>query len=66
VILLCAKCLIEYSVNHSGHYTQQQNVVLLGRLGGVDLIKPVSNVHMSIRTSVHSQKVSSISMKFGM
>ena len=40
----------------------------------VDLIKPVSNVRPSVRTDVHAyirmsvcpQKVSSISMKFGM
>ena len=36
--------------------------VLLGRLLRVDLIKWVSNVRMSVRP----QKVSSISMKFGM
>jgi len=42
----------------------------LGRLLRVDLIKWVSNVrlpvHMSVRPSVRPQKVSLISMKFGM
>ena len=38
----------------------------LGRLLWVDLIKWVSNVCPSVHTSVHPQKVSSISVKFGM
>jgi len=41
-------------------------LTLLGRLLRVDLIKWISNVRRSIRTSSRPQKVFSISMKFGM
>jgi len=39
---------------------------LLGQLRRVDLIKPVSNVHQSIRPFVRPQQVSLILMKFSM
>ena len=39
---------------------------LVGRLfDRIHLIKPVSNVHPCVRTYIRPQKVSSISMKFG-
>jgi len=52
------------------HYFWDMFAVFLGRLLRVDQIKWVSNVrppvHTSVRPSVRPQKVSSISMTFGM
>jgi len=53
-------------LNGSCHLLQQHLAAFLGRLfNRVDLIKPVSNVHSSIRVCVRV-KVSSTSVKFGM